>query len=67
MEYLGANAVFGLVWWFLNGLFVEFQFVSATGDVYELGLWLWVAIIIVFIFGSSLWLINQYRKPAYTR
>lgn len=65
LSYILANIVFGLTMWFLNGIFVELRFVSETGDVYNFGLWMWDAIIIVFIIGSGFWLIRQYTKKAY--
>lgn len=64
-EYIAAIIIFGLVYWFLNGILTEFTFVSATGDTYNLGMYIWVAIIIVFLIGASVYVIRRYTKKQY--
>lgn len=65
MEYLAGIFVFGFVKLIFNDVIDAVKVVSATGDVYDLGEFLWVGIVIVYIVGGAIYLWLTYTRPAY--
>lgn len=49
MEYLLGLAMFGLVYWLLDGILPEFAFVSVQDTAYNFAWYMWDAAIIIYI------------------
>ena len=64
-EYLAGIFVFGFVKLIFNDIIDGIKVVSATGDVFDLGNWTWVAITIVYILGGALYLWLKYNNPLF--
>jgi len=48
-EYMIGLAVFGFFYWLMNGILVEFQFISVQDTTYTLAMFFWAGILIVYI------------------
>lgn len=62
MEYLMGLAFFGLGYWLLDGIQVELQTVSETGNVYDLALYVWIGIIIIYLIFGGIWVVRKYSE-----
>lgn len=56
LDYFMGFAIFGLVYWFLNGILVEFQVFSATNITYTYATWLWHGSLVIYIVFGIFWL-----------
>lgn len=54
-EYLMGFPIFGLVYWILNGILVEFRSVSVQDDVYLFANWMWSAAVIIYVIFGMFW------------
>ena len=60
-EYLAGFPVFGLVYWILNGILVEFKPVSVQDDVYLFANWMWSAAVIIYVIFGMFWLYRSIK------
>ena len=65
IEYLAGFTFFGFVYWLLDGIQEELQGVSETGNVYDLALYVWIGIIILYLIFGGIWVARQYTEPEY--
>ena len=64
MMYLTGLAVFGFIYWLLDGIekiFVGLG-IATTGNTYDLLLYFWLGIIIVYVLFGGIWLIRSYNE-----
>ena len=64
-EYLGGFAFFGFIYWLLDGIKVELQTVSETGNVYDLASYVWIGITLLYLIFGGIWVVRQYTEPEY--
>lgn len=69
MKYIVGIGLFGFVYWILNGIMDEFiaAGVSKTGTTYELALYLWAGILIIYLIFGGYWVIRTYNEEHYMR
>lgn len=67
MEYIFGLGIFGFIRWFLDEIILQTQVVARTGDTQNLALYIWDAVIVVYIIVGALWLINKFSEEAYMR
>jgi len=67
MEYLFGLAVFGFVYWLLDGIRKDIQTISTTGDVLNLMLYFWGGLLVVYLIFGGWWLIRMYHERKYQR
>ena len=64
MMYLTGLAVFGFIYWLLDG--IEKIFVgtglAVTGDTYDILMYLWLGIIVVYVLFGGIWVIRSYNE-----
>jgi len=65
IEYLGGLCFFGLIYWLLDGIRVEIQTVSETGNVYDLAIWVWAGIVILYLIFGGIWVVRKYTEFEY--
>ena len=65
IEYLAGLALFGIGYWFLDGIKIELESVSSSTDVFTLANYLWTGIIIVYVVFGGIWVARQYSEEAY--
>lgn len=62
-EYLGGLAIFGFVYWLLDG--IQDEIITATnpsGDIYNFYTYVWIGCIIVYLFFGGIWLARKYAE-----
>jgi len=66
-QYLAGLGVFGIAYWFLNGLLTEFinTGVSETGNTYNLFSYFWIGIIFIYLIFGGWWLVRKYNEQQY--
>ena len=64
MSYLIGLAVFGLIYWILDGIekIMVGTGLAVAGDTYDLLLYLWIAVIVVYVLFGGIWLIRTYNE-----
>lgn len=65
VEYLAGLAFFGVGYWLLDGILDEISPVSTTGNVYELGLYVWIGIIFIYLIFGGIWVVRKYTQKEY--
>jgi len=61
-DYLLSFGIAGFLFWILNGILIELRVFSTTGDVYDLGNYLWSgALVIILVFGAF-WFIRSLKE-----
>jgi len=67
LEYLTGIATFGFIYWIMDGLLSEIREVgiSETGNVYDLLLYFWVGILVVYLIFGGWWLVRKYDERQY--
>jgi len=65
MEYLAGIIVFGLGYWLLDGIQVEFHRVSESGNIYELAQYIWVGIALLYLIFGGIWVVRKYTEKQY--
>lgn len=61
-DYMIGFALFGLTYWLLTGILVEFQVISVQDDVYTLALYLWSACIVIYLVFGAFWFFNALKE-----
>lgn len=62
LDYFAGFAVFGLVYWFLNGILVEFLTFSVQNDAYTFALWVWNTALVIYIVAGIFWLPRKLKE-----
>ncbi len=59
--------MFGFVYWFLDGILDDILVISfyQTGDTFDLFVFLWAGIIVVYLVFGGWWLIRMYNESQY--
>lgn len=67
LAYLGGLAVFGFVYWIMDGIMTDFVAlgIAETGDVYTLLIYFWMGIVVIYLLFGGWWLIRMYNESAY--
>lgn len=64
MMYLVGLAVFGFIYWLLDGIekiFVGLS-IATSGNTYDFLKYLWLGIIVVYVLFGGIWLIRSYNE-----
>jgi len=64
-EYCCGLGVFGFLYWIMNGIQEEFQSVSQSGNTFDILLYFWTGIIIVYILFGGIWVVRKYNEESY--
>lgn len=67
IEYLAGLTVFGFVYWILDSIVTELKrtSISQTGYTYDLILYVWVGIILLYLIFGGMWVIRKYNEAEY--
>jgi len=67
LSYLGGGAVLGFIGWLLNGILDDFIDVGVheTGDIWNLIMYLWVAIFIIYWVFGGIYVVRRYNEHEY--
>jgi len=65
IEYIGGIIFFGLGYWLLDGIQVELQGVSETGNIYDLAQYIWIGITILYLIFGGIWVVRKYTEKQY--
>lgn len=67
MQYLAGLPVFGFIYWILDNIVTELDAtgVGLTGDTYTFLLFLWTAILIVYLIFGGWWVVRKYNEQEY--
>ena len=65
--YTIGIAVFGFVYWLLDGIMDSFRAtgIHETGTIFDLLLYLWAGILIVYLVFGGWWVIRKYNEEEY--
>jgi hypothetical protein len=63
IEYLIGICFFGLTYWLLDGIQVEIQTASETGNLYDFMLYVWIGCIIIYLIFGGIWVVRRYNEP----
>lgn len=67
LYYVTGLGTFGFIYWLLDGIldtFIETG-VYTSSNTWDLLLYLWIAIIFVYIIFGGIWLIRKYNEKEY--
>jgi len=64
-EYLAGLFAFGFVYLILDDVINALKVVSSSGNTYDLGLYIWAGIVILYIINGAIWLWKKYTAPQY--
>ena len=67
IQYLAGLVVFGAVYWIMDGILTEIKGtgLAVAGDAYNLLLYLWVGIIIIYLIFGGWWVVRKYNERQY--
>ena len=67
MQYLAGIVTFGFIYWLMNGILGEIKNtgVAVASDAYNLLLYFWSGIIIIYLIFGGWWLIRKYDEREY--
>lgn len=65
LQYLTGLAVFGFIYWLLDGIQKDMQVISSTGDLFNMLLYFWTGIIIIYILFGGIWVVRKYGEKEY--
>jgi len=67
IQYLAGLVVFGFTYWLMNGILDEIKDtgIAVASDSYNLLLYLWVGIIIIYLVFGGWWLVRKYDEREY--
>lgn len=65
LKYGTGLFIFGLVYWLLNGFVDDLKDISINDNTYQLLMYFWAGILIIYIIFGGFWLIRQYLKREY--
>ena len=65
LGYLGGLFTFGFIWWLLNGIRQDMETVSETGTLFDLLIYFWYGIIIIYLVFGGIWLVRKYNEQQY--
>ena len=66
-DYMFGLGIFGLTYWLLNGILVEFRSVSSPGDVYDWGNYVWWGSLVVYLVFGAFWLPRKLKEWQFER
>ena len=62
LEYIIGLAVFGFAYWIMDGIVQELKHVSLTTPPYNLIMYLWTGIIVIYLIFGAIWLARTYSE-----
>ena len=67
LQYLGGLGVFGFVYWLMDNIVEEFMVlgIHETGNAYDFILYMWAAIVLVYMIFGGWWVIRKYNQQQY--
>ena len=60
-DYLAGYAVFGLFYWLLNGILVEFKSLAGYADVLDVANYFWWGSLIIYMIFATFWLFRALK------
>ena len=67
IAYLIGLGFFGFMYWIFDGIQELFRGLSKTGNVYDIMLYAWTGIILVYIIFGGWWVVRKYNEDQYMR
>lgn len=65
-EYLGGLAVFGIVYWLLDGIKSSISVATShSGDISDLYYYIWAGVVIIYLLFGGIWLARKYAEDQY--
>jgi hypothetical protein len=61
-DYLIGLAVFGFIYWLLNGILPAFEVMSATGIVHDLANFLWWIVLVIYLVLGPFYFWNRLKE-----
>lgn len=67
IEYLAGLAVFGFVYWILDGVVSDLKGagIAQASSAYDLILYFWVGIIVVYLIFGGIYTVRKYNEQQY--
>lgn len=67
MQYLAGIAVFGFFYWLFDGMLDMFKDteLAVSSNAYNLLLYLWVGILIIYLIFGGFWVVRKYNEREY--
>ena len=67
MQYLAGIVVFGFFYWLFNGILDSFKEANivVTGSTYNILLYLWTGILIIYLVFGGWWVVRKYNEKEY--
>ena len=67
LQYSIGIGVFGFVYWLLDGILdtMKATGVSETGSVYDIMIFLWLAILVIYLIFGGIWVVRKYNEAEY--
>jgi len=65
MSYIAGIAVFGFLYWILDGIREAVQVYSSTGGVYDLMSYLWAGSLVVYLIFGGWYVVRLYNEQNY--
>jgi len=62
LDYFFGLAVFGFLYWLLNGIVPEFMAISETNAIYNLAVWLWHGSLVLYLVFGIFWLPRKLKE-----
>ena len=62
LEYLLGLAVFGFLFWLLDGIQSEFHSVSEKTTVFQFAIYIWGAAVIIYLIIGAFWLPRKIKE-----
>lgn len=66
-DYLFGFAVFGFLYWLLNGVLVSFRSLSASGSLLSWANYLWFGAVVIYLVFGVFWLPRKLKEWEYVR
>ena len=63
IEYIAGIFVFGFIKLIMNDIVDALKGISVTGNTYDLSLYIWLGITVVYLIGGAFWLWKKYQTP----
>jgi len=65
LEYMIGIALFGFVYWLLDGIRETIEVISLRGDTYDFLMYVWVGSLLIYLIFGGIWLIRTYTEQKY--
>ena len=62
LEYLLGFAVFGIIYWILNGILIDISTVATNNIVYDFSSMIWTGSLVIYIIVGVFWLPSKIKE-----